>query len=146
MTTKEWLRRGNGIKKELETLAEQERDALALAASTVSPLRELAIRSGSDSQRDARLVEYADGDYVTRIRAHQAKLQRTLDEISRVIYAVEDSVLRTLLIERYIIGNKWEQIALNMDYSYSNVTHNLHPKALKSAAKAKECMEVHKEM
>jgi len=138
VTTKEWLRRGNDIKREIDTLAEQERSALALAASTVSPLRELAIRGGSDDQRDARLVEYADGDYVTRIREHKARLIQTLDEIARAIYAVEDSTLRQLLIERYIIGNKWEQIALNMGYSWQHV-HKVHSRAIDTVKRAIVC-------
>lgn len=45
---------------------------------------------------------------------------------------------RTLLYERYINGKTWEQVAVDMHYSYRGVT-KMHGRALQTL---KECIEV----
>lgn len=45
---------------------------------------------------------------------------------------------RTLLYERYVNGKTWEQVAVDMHYSYRGVT-KMHGRALQTL---KECIEV----
>ena len=51
-------------------------------------------------------------------------------DIRKTINSVHDAELRMLLHKRYIQGLKWKQIAIDMNYDYSYVVHNLHSKAL----------------
>jgi len=44
---------------------------------------------------------------------------------------VSDPTLRLLLEYRYILYNKWEDIAEKLKYSIQHVKQILHPKALK---------------
>ena len=51
-------------------------------------------------------------------------------EIEKVIASVEETVLREVLERRYLLYQKWEQIAEEMHYSTQNV-FRLHGEALK---------------
>lgn len=77
-------------------------------------------------------------DAEARVDAEIELLIATEREIERTINAVGDSTLRTLLYERYINGKTWEQIAVDMHYSYRGVT-KMHGRALLAV---KECIEV----
>ena len=51
-------------------------------------------------------------------------------EIRGNIDSVPDVILRTILLLKYIEGLTWEQIAVDLQYSWRNV-HYLHSRALK---------------
>lgn len=51
-------------------------------------------------------------------------------EIRGNIDSVSDVILRTILLLKYIEGRTWEQIAVDLQYSWRNV-HYLHSRALK---------------
>lgn len=57
------------------------------------------------------------------------QLMLVRQEIENVINQVKDETLKTLLKYRYLNGFTWEQIAVLMNYSYSQVCR-LHGKAL----------------
>ena len=65
------------------------------------------------------------------------KLCKLETEISCMIGSMPEPY-RTLLYERYINGKTWEQIAVDMNYSYRGVT-KMHGRALQAV---KECIEV----
>lgn len=52
-------------------------------------------------------------------------------EIDRAIHSVEDDTLREVLERRYLLYQKWDQIAVEMNYSRRRATQ-LHGKALKN--------------
>lgn len=54
-----------------------------------------------------------------------------------MINKIDDSMLRTLLIERYINNKKWDDVADSINYSWSQ-THRNHKKALEAVYKANE--------
>ena len=81
----------------------------------------------------ARLVDASE-----KVCADVREMEETEQEIMRVINAVNDLSCRMLLYERYICGHTWEQIAVNMHYSYRGIT-KMHGRALLAA---KECIEV----
>lgn len=58
-----------------------------------------------------------------------AKRVRLRLEIAKVIYALESEKYRYLLSSRYIDGKKWEQIALDMNYSVVQIWR-MHGEAL----------------
>ena len=84
------------------------------------------------------------GKAVALIVEAEAKLDAEIElliaterEIKRVIEAVEEPY-KTLLYERYINGKTWEQIAVNMNYSYRQTTR-MHGAALLAVKHVLEC-------
>ena len=95
--------------------------------------------SGSgDGQRIPRITEQ-----LLRLEAQTEQLTHTLDavraEIIAVINAVPQQHQRELLRYRYLAGMKFEQIAVEMHYSYFHLVHRLHPEALRAVKDAIEC-------
>lgn len=68
-------------------------------------------------------------DAESRVSDELEMLEATEREIICTISKLTDGTLRTLLYERYINGKTWEQIAVQMNYTYRRVTQ-LHGKAL----------------
>lgn len=64
-----------------------------------------------------------------RVSDELETLEATDREIIGTIDKITDGTLHTLLYERYINGKTWEQIAVQMNYTYRRVTQ-LHGKAL----------------
>ena len=67
-----------------------------------------------------------------RVSDELEMLEATEREVVKTIDSVTDNALNTLLYKRYINGKTFEQIAVEMNYSYYHVVHRLHPKALKA--------------
>jgi hypothetical protein len=61
--------------------------------------------------------------------ARELELIQLRTDIENVIGRVSDSVHRRLLRLRYIDGEKWEQVAVDMAYSWQHI-HRLHSSAL----------------
>ena len=59
--------------------------------------------------------------------------------MEKAIQTVQDGTLREVLIQRYILGKKWEQISADTNYGYQWVC-KLHGRALQ-AIKLKEAIE-----
>lgn len=82
-----------------------------------------------DGQRIPRITEQ-----LLRLEAQTEQLTHTLDavraEIIAVINAVPQQHHRELLRYRYLAGMKFEQIAVEMHYSYQHTVHVLHPESL----------------
>lgn len=71
-----------------------------------------------------------------------ASIDRALEikkQVEEAIQTVQDGTLREVLIQRYILGKKWEQIADDMNYGYQWIC-KLHGRALQ-AIKLKEAIE-----
>lgn len=135
MTTKEWLMRAWRIDREIDLLIDARRRALERATSTTA------------APRDVRVSGNSGGNPMDTYAALSEKIDRRVDELARVkaevleaIGRVQSGTLRQLLIERYIHCRTWEQVAVNMHYSYIHVVQNLHPAALRAV---KEYIEVY---
>ena len=76
-------------------------------------------------------------DAEARVDAEIELMTATAREIRKTIEAVPEPY-RTLLYERYINGKAWEQVAVDMHYSYRGVT-KMHGRALQAV---RECIEV----
>lgn len=131
MTTKEWLMRGWKIDKEINALISAQNRAYEQLIGGAVSYGEKVQKSKQNSQEEMRLT------YI----AYEEKINRRIDELNAVkieihsaIEEVESSVLRILLIERYINYKTWNEIADEMGYSYKHVVHNLHSHALKKIA------------
>lgn len=128
MTTKEWLNRARHIDDEINALLEAQQRAFTQATSTTSRLKEAKVVSSGGTS--GLLESYvALGEKINR---RVDELLRVKAEILSVIERAEDGTLRQLLMERYINGKTWEKVAVDMNYSYSNIIHRLHPAALRA--------------
>lgn len=80
----------------------------------------------------ANLVDAQDraASELNRLCALRGEILGTIDSVPKVY--------RPVLIERYVNGKTWEQVAVDLNYSYRGIT-KLHGRALLAV---KECIEV----
>lgn len=123
---KAYLSQGRFALKEIKALEAAKQSAMLLSTRLTGNYRKGA-QKGKGGRMDEALITVAD--YSLEIDAQIQRLKDVLHEISKSIYSVRDGALRTLLINRYIIFKSWEQIAVDMGYSWQH-THRLHNKAL----------------
>ena len=128
MTVKEWLNRGFKLNKEIEQLREAKEKAKNLACSVVSNLENERVQGTCGNPTEDKMVNYAE--YSRLLYQRIDKLLEINKEIVSAISKVEDTTLRSLLTARYINFKTWEQIAVDMNYSYVHVLR-LHDKALR---------------
>jgi DNA-directed RNA polymerase specialized sigma subunit len=126
MTAKEYLRQAYKMDKRIRIL-QGKVDKLRSALEYHSPSLEGGGGSGSaDRMPDtiSKIMEYEQ---------HAAQLQTAyVDkyiEIDRAIHSVEDDTMREVLERRYLLYQKWEQIAQEMHFTERRI-FQLHGKAL----------------
>lgn len=140
--TKEKLRRYQSIKAELRQLAKLWDECMdnALAAIEETPYAAAtqkltgmphgsAPKSGSKQEHAADRM--LDGRATQLQWMYYEKMNALIDEqmaIERAIDSLEPT-LRCLLRYKYIQGMTWEEICVEMDYSWRQI-HRLHSKAL----------------
>jgi len=127
VTTKEWLMRAWRIDKEITALIIARDETRNRCLSVTVPPDGDRVQCSAD--HDANLVQLASLEQEIDKRVDELCAIKL--EILTAVSEVSDSTLRTLLIERYISFKTWEQIAVDMSYSYVHIVHNLHPMALK---------------
>lgn len=133
MTTKEWLNRGYKLDKEINALLKEQSAALTRATGSTCGTSAEKVQTSRRNNSEDRFINYAS--YSELIDNRIDELYAIKQEILSAINKVDDAVLRTLLIEKYVNFHTWEQIACDMNYSYVHVVHNLHPKALNAISK-----------
>lgn len=133
MTSKEWLNRGYKLDKEINALLNEQSAALTRATGSTCGTNAERVQTSRMNTTEDRFINYAS--YSELIDNRIDELYAIKQEILSAINKVDDAVLRTLLIEKYVNFHTWEQIACNMNYSYVHVVHNLHPKALNAISK-----------
>ena len=133
---KDWLGRGEYLLLEIEAEESAKQQALERAASHGTPSHQSAVSKTKPGRGDTALVAYAD--YSARRDARIAELNRTLSDIANAVYSVKDGLLRVILIKRYILFEKWEKIAADLNIDWRHV-HRLHIKALKTIILQKRC-------
>ena len=67
---------------------------------------------------------------ISQLEHEQAMAVRQYKEIHDRIHKMQDGAEKEVLIRRYLMGRTWEQIAVEMDYTYRHVTR-LHGAALR---------------
>lgn len=131
MTTKEWLSRGWRIDREIRELEQAQVEALALATRTTASTDGERVDGGGDNSSERAMVAYADkaAEYAELIDSKIRELVGIKTEIIRAVGRVDDPTLRALLVARYVNFKTWEQIAVDMHYTYQWVC-TLHGRAL----------------
>lgn len=92
--------------------------------------------SGAGDKLGAAVARIIDAE--ARVDAEIELLIATEREIEQTINAVKDERLKALLYERYINGKTWEQIAVQLNYSWRQ-TIRLHGIALSAVKDVIEC-------
>lgn len=129
MTTKEWLSRGWKLNQEIDALIEAQTRARNLAYGITSATT--GGNHGSNkpkSKVESHILIYMQ--YEQMINDRIDNLYQIQKEILDTIKKVDNSLLRTILISRYVNFKKWEKIAVEINYDYYHVIKYLHPKAL----------------
>lgn len=114
MNTKEWLTQGKYLNREIRAL----KDALQ-KAENLSNLCE---------------ADNAD-EYMINLKEKISELSKTNSDILSAIYQVDDNILRTLLIERFINNHTWEKVSIRLGYDFYHVIKRLYPKAVAEVEK-----------
>ena len=130
MTTKEakdYLLSVRRARSEVRRYQELKRQAREIACSVTAPSDKMPGGGGGDVF--ARYVQYS--------AALDGKLADLFDQqatVTQTIARVPDARYRELLLGYYVQGLTWEQVAVEMNYSYSQVVQELHPKSLSAVA------------
>lgn len=126
MTTKEWLMRGRGIEREIKSLEQSQREAYDRLTRAVTSLDKISVRATKDPHLFDAYAALSD-----KIQARTAALIGVRVEIIQATEKLEDANQRTLLIERYVNGKTFEEIAAEMHYTWRHV-HRVHGAALRA--------------
>ena len=128
MTAKEYLnrvRRQNYILKQTEKeLNEIRADILTLRASSLS--EHVSGSKNSDTADKYIRLE----SYMEKVNAEWDKLIDMRTAAKDLIGAMPDPMHRAVLYARYINGQRWEDIAMDMHYSWKGI-FKLHGQALR---------------
>ncbi len=127
MTTKEWFSRGRRLNQRIESLQLQRREEWDRVTSITPTLTADVVDGTKDPHK---LDHYAVLDDM--IGREMEELLRIKCEIKEVIVQVVDLRYRDVLDKRYCGCKTWEQIAVEMNYTYRRITQ-LHGEALKAA-------------
>lgn len=128
MTAKEYLRRYQDANREIDALLKEIHNLRVLATSitqNVSPDRVQTTPTNRTESIIAKVVDM-ENEVDTRVNT----LHNIKNEVMQAINAVKEPVCREVLIRRYICGDTWEKIAVDMNYTYQWVCV-LHGRALK---------------
>lgn len=128
MTAKEYLnrvRRQNYILKQVEKeMNEVRADILTLRASSLS--EHVSGSKNSDTADKYIRLE----SYMEKVNAEWDKLIDMRNAAKDLIGAMPDPMHRAVLYARYINGQRWEDIAMDMHYSWKGI-FKLHGQALR---------------
>lgn len=126
MRAKEFLNRAYKLNVEIEELTQEKERLFTSITKTVSSLGSEVVSGTKDPHK---FDTYAN--YGAEIDARVEKLIGIKREIKSVIYKVNDTKLRALLLARYINFKTFEQIAVDMSYDWRHIMR-LHKEALQT--------------
>ena len=133
MTAKEYLGQAYRVDLRIRCKMEQVQSLRELAVKASSTLSDMPKGSGYKSKADivAKIV-----DYENEINKEIKKLVKLKEDVTDAINSIPNAEQRTLLELRYLMFNKWEEIAIAMGYGIDNV-YKIHKRALKNISKIK---------
>lgn len=137
MTAKEYLSQIRKCDNQINNKLAEIKRLREFATSITSTLKEDVVQSGSGGK--SRVAEAVDKivDLEREINADIDKLVDLKREIMAVIDQI-DSPYRDILYKRYYQYATWEQISVEMNYSYRHTTR-MHGRALLKLKDVLEC-------
>lgn len=124
MTAKAWLKRGWQLDREINSLLRTKQETRDRLTSVTAGYDGESVQGTRDPHRYDRLAELDE-----KIDQRIDQLIQVKGEIADAIAQVQDTRYRTLLTERYLCFRTWEQIAVDMNYSWKHI-HRIHGEAL----------------
>ena len=123
----EYLSRYRKLGKRIEQLSTERAMWLSRACKTTQTISDMPKAKNGAQGDSSEVAQYIEiGEEITRELRNLHHLRR---EIRAVITTLEDDILQTLMLYRYIDGMTFEEIAVKMNYSYVHVCR-LHGQAL----------------
>lgn len=123
----EYLSRYRKLGKRIEQLSTERAMWLSRACKTTQTISDMPKAKNGAQGDSGEVAQYIEiGEEITRELRNLHHLRR---EIRAVITTLEDDILQTLMLYRYIDGMTFEKIAVKMNYSYVHVCR-LHGQAL----------------
>jgi DNA-directed RNA polymerase specialized sigma subunit len=132
---KAWLRRYTTLDRQINAKLE-ELSMWRARATKITPTYSGMPKGGGDDRIQSAVENICRIE--DEINADIDRLIEIRSEIRSAIEAVEDERLREILALRYIKGLRWEQIAVELHYSYRNICY-LHGRALSLVKIAHYC-------
>lgn len=133
MTAKQWLSRGRGIDREINLLLKTKDETFERLISITANTSGDVVSGTKDPHKFDKLIELGD-----KIDQRIDELVRIKSEIFDAVSQLKDWRQREVLMSRYIRMKKWEEIALEMNYSYMQITR-IHGEALSEIKDVIEC-------
>ena len=123
----EYLSRYRKLGRRIEQLSTERTMWLSRACKTTQTISDMPKAKNGAQGDSGEVAQYIEiGEEITRELRNLHRLRR---EIRAVITTLEDDILQTLMLYRYIDGMTFEEIAVKMNYSYVHVCR-LHGQAL----------------
>lgn len=126
--TKEELRAYRGIKLERDKLRGIIKDLEAVMYNPRAQRLDGMPRSGSGARSGVESIAIRHADLLETCHRKEKELTKAMENIERAI-EVLDPLERTIVRLYYIKGLTWEEVAVEMSYSWRHV-HRLHSAAL----------------
>jgi DNA-directed RNA polymerase specialized sigma subunit len=137
MTAREYLSRAYKIDRRVDAYLDEIQQLRAMAERSTGTYS--ATRHGGTPQRSKVETALVRIDELERlVNANIDDLVSAKQEIHDAIKRVDKPEERMLLQLRYLNGKKWEEIAVEMNYSWQH-THKIHAKALDKIKDAIQC-------
>lgn len=116
------------IERGLEALKERKAEIYEkLTACTVSTARE-RLNGTKTNTREKTLAMYADMENI--IEEKELQLATLQKKILIAVAEIPDSILSSILYEKFVNGLTWYQISMKINYSDKHIIQYLFPKAL----------------
>ena len=130
MTAKEYLSQLREVKRQ-QRILQEEIDELTMKAGYGTGRRMAKNISGTSRRCKMEDAVMDKMELLSELEENLARQDELERAILRAIYAVEDKVCQSVLLMRYVRCYRWEDIAVEMNYSLDNI-YKLHGKALLS--------------
>ena len=135
MKAKDYLKEIQAINANIYADMEELEELTALATKTTSIISDERVQSSGNQQKlETYAVKIAD--LKDKIKQDIVMAMRQKKEARKLIRENCEPDCITLLYKRYFQKKKWEEIAVEMNYTYKWVSGRLHGKALAQLQKA----------
>ena len=134
---KEYLKQVYRIEKHIENLVTERKNILTLlekCTSTTAGYESDGSTSGTHANNaENNIVNYISAlqDYESKLRTQITEMLMAKEKLKQIIENVPNYEHRQILYKRYICFEKWEQIAVDMNWSIRQV-YKLHGRALEN--------------
>ena len=129
MTKKEFLNQYRNAEREIAIKLDEIVWLRAMATKVTQVLTPDKVKGGMENRREESIAKIVDME--KEIGASIDNLKKIREQVECAINAIPDANQRDVLRLRYLNGKTWEQIAVQLEFSYQWVC-KLHGRALQN--------------